>query len=64
MTIAGCDKEIRGLIDDYSVVGLEAVMNAVVRATKDKPYMGKMEVHQLLEKCYEHEELWARQEEA
>ncbi len=58
MTIAGCDKEIRGLIDDYSVVGLEAVMNAVVRATKDKPYMGKMEVLQLLEKCYEHEELF------
>lgn len=44
------------------MVGLEAIMNAVVRSTKGKLYMGKTEVLQLLERCYANDEFFAREE--
>lgn len=63
MTIASCEKEIRDLIDRHSVVGLEAVLNAIVRSTDGKAWMTKEDVFRYLESCYKMEEYFKKQEE-
>lgn len=39
MTIAGAENEIRGLVNDHSVVGAEAVINGLVRSCSGKQYL-------------------------
>lgn len=63
MTIASCDKEVKELIDKKSVCGLEAVLNAIVRATDGKDWMSKEDVFRYLEDAYKHEEYWKEHRE-
>lgn len=49
MTIAGTDKEIKGVINEHSVYGCEAIMNAIARACKDHPYLQPDDLKRLLE---------------
>ena len=58
MTIAETDREVKSVIEKYSVYGLESVLFAVARATAGKSHMDKEYVVTLLEKCYEHIERW------
>lgn len=58
MTISSCEKEIKELIDNKSVVGLEAILNAIVRATDGKPWMKKDDVLRYLIDSYKMEEYW------
>ena len=39
MTIANCEPEIRDIIQEHHVVGAEAIINALVRATKNERYL-------------------------
>lgn len=56
MTIAGTDKAVRDLIKEHHVYGAETVVNALVRATIDEPYMGEDMLIRLVHKAYEREE--------
>jgi hypothetical protein len=63
MNISSCDKEIKALIDSKSVVGLEAILNAIVRATDGKPWMKKEDVFRYLEDSYKMDEYWKENRE-
>ena len=58
MTIAEVDKEVKNVIEKNSVYGLESILCAVVRSTKDNPYMDKEYCLELFKKCYERLEQW------
>lgn len=63
MTVSSCDKEVKDLIEKKHVVGLEAVLNAIVRATDGKDWMGKEDVFRYLEAAYKQEEYWKENRE-
>lgn len=62
MTIAETDKQIKGVIDQWSVYGAEAIMQALVRATRKHSYLQPADLHKLLDTVVEHEEYWERSE--
>lgn len=49
MTIRELDSSIKEVVDAHSVCGAEAVINALVRACKNKRYMGAECLHGMLE---------------
>lgn len=63
MTVSSCDKEVKVLIEKHSVYGLEAILNAIVRATDGKDWMKKEDVFRYLEAAYKHEEYWKENRE-
>ncbi len=58
MTIAETDKQIKGVIDQWSVYGAEAIMQALVRATRKHPYLQPDDLHRLLDSVVNHEEYY------
>jgi hypothetical protein len=58
MTIASTDKEINELINDHHIYGLESIINAVVRACKDEPYVNEDYIIKLVKSAYDREELY------
>jgi len=56
MTIASTDKEVKELINDHHIYGLENIINAVVRACKDEPYVNEDYLIKLVKSAYEREE--------
>jgi hypothetical protein len=56
MTIASTDKEINELINDHHIYGLESIINAVVRACKDEPYVNEDYIIKLVKSAYDREE--------
>lgn len=56
MTIASAYQEIRELIKEKHTVGAEAVMAALARACSGEPYLGRDQLHELLDQAYRHME--------
>lgn len=57
MTIASCDREVRDLIKDHSIYGVETVVNALVRACKDNPDCDMAYVTNMLQHAFKREEV-------
>lgn len=55
MTIASTDKEVKELINDHHIYGLESIINAVVRACKDESYVNEDYIIKLVKSAYERE---------
>ena len=55
MTIAQTDSQIKGIIHEHSVYGAEAIMQALVRACKNHPYLKLEDLHKMLDSAYKHE---------
>lgn len=53
MTIAATDREIKGLIDDHHVYGAETVINALVRASANQPYLNEEAMIILVKNAFE-----------
>lgn len=56
LTIATLDKELKNLIDGYSVYGAESIINSLVRASKSNHHLNKEMLIQLIEEAYRREE--------
>lgn len=55
MTIAALGMEIGKIIKDWHVYGLEALINAIVRATINEPYIDADYIKKLVDTAYERE---------
>ena len=58
MTIAATDREVRNLIREHHIVGAEAVVNALARATKEEKYLDREAIIRMLD----HELEWLERE--
>lgn len=55
LTIATLDKELKNLIDGYSVYGAESIINSLVRASKGNPNLDKDMLIKLIDSAYRRE---------
>lgn len=53
MTIAATGNEIKGVIDQWSVYGAEAIIGSLVLACKNKPYLKPEDLHRLIDNAVE-----------
>ena len=51
MTIAELDKELKVVIEEHSVYGAQAIINALVWSCKGKQYLEPSVLHALIEKA-------------
>lgn len=49
MTILSSIKEMKEIINKHSIYGVESLMNALVIACKDHPYVNREMLHKLLD---------------
>lgn len=54
MTIAQVDKEIKDLINNHHVYGAEVLISALARASKNEKWLGKKDIHKLVDEAYRH----------
>ena len=54
MTIAETDRTIKELIKEHHVYGAEAVINALVRASQDEPYLDEGVYILMIQNAYKH----------
>ena len=55
MTIAQTRNAIKGIIHEHSVYGCEVIINSIVAACKDHPYLKLEDLHKMLDTAYRHE---------
>lgn len=60
MTIAGTEKEIRGIIDQHSVYGAETVINGLVRSCIGKQYLGEDELIKMIKFAFKQGQTMAK----
>lgn len=49
MNICDIDREVKGVINEHSVYGCEAIMNAIARASKGNKWLTGSALHALLD---------------
>lgn len=49
MTILSSIKEMKEIVNKHSIYGVESLMNALVLASKDHPYVNREMLHKLLD---------------
>ena len=52
MTIASTDKEVKELIKEHAVYGVETIINAVVRNCVNEPYVNEEYIIKLVKSAY------------
>ena len=53
MTINGAAKDMKEVIDNQSVYGVESLLNSLVYATKDNKWINREYMHKLLDHAYD-----------
>ena len=50
MKIAYLDSELKGIVRDHSVYGIDCIIGALVRACIDHPYIDENTLHQIVKR--------------
>lgn len=56
MTIAALDKELKSVVDHYSVYGVECILSSLIRACRDKRYLEPDVIKHILDHVIAREE--------